>query len=167
MGGAEGQKSRLPATRNVYTSRGCEIVDTRIKSSTNRNSVLADQYQQTGLLWGRHDTFQTISETRTLVLQKCVRIIRGIFNIQACNPIQVVPANAILTLKAFYEIFNDPHMTLAEAAYNKEVRHHKAKPYKLWFPCAHTCSLFQRTTASLEEWTSRRRVNNRSLVLSK
>ena len=40
VGGAEGQKSRLPATRDVYlSSLGCEFAHTRAKRSTNRNRV--------------------------------------------------------------------------------------------------------------------------------
>ena len=35
-----------------------------------------------------------------------MRIIRGIFNIQACNPILVVPPNVMINHKKGYGIFN-------------------------------------------------------------
>ena len=39
VGGAEVQKSRLPAARNVTTSRGCELADTHAKRLTNHRRV--------------------------------------------------------------------------------------------------------------------------------
>ena len=46
VGGAEMQKTRLLATRNVYNFSGCSFEDKRTKCPINHNSGRADQSQQ-------------------------------------------------------------------------------------------------------------------------
>ena len=93
--------SRLPTL--FTTSRGGKFADTCTKRSTDRNRVGSRQITD----WAtgkralkRHDTKQNVFERRwKWFWRNKLRIIRGNFNIQACNPILVVPPNAVINPK--------------------------------------------------------------------
>ena len=86
--------------------RGGEFAETRAKGSTNRNKVgmastiTADWATQEGGL-KRNDTNQNFLKDAEIGFAEMnsVRIIRGIFNKKGCNPILVVPPNAIINPK--------------------------------------------------------------------
>ena len=85
VGGAGVQKSRLPATSNVYNFSGFV------------RPIAIDRATRMGA-GKRHDRKQTTFERCLIGFAEMtsVRIIWGISNTQSCNPILVIPPNAII-----------------------------------------------------------------------